>query len=167
MQRMGTKARMAAAFLLALLITAVYFAFAYTRMPFIYDINDDVAMRNVAAGVITGTPDAHLIFVKYVLGILISGLYRGFPGWDWYGIVMIGIILFSLAVILYRGLAEKKSIIWKIVYTAAALLLFTCIGLRHIAVFQWTVTAAFAGVAGIFLFYTSTTEDRFQNLCEE
>ena len=47
MQRMGTKARMAAAFLLALLITAVYFAFAYTRMPFIYDINDDVAMRNV------------------------------------------------------------------------------------------------------------------------
>lgn len=56
MQRMGTKARMAAAFLLALLITAVYFAFAYTEMPFIYDINDDVAMRNVAAGVITGHP---------------------------------------------------------------------------------------------------------------
>ena len=167
MRRMGTKARMAAAFLLALLITAVYFILVYQSLPFIYDINDDVAMRNVAAGVITGTPDAHLIFVKYILGLLISGLYHVLPGWDWYGIVMIGIVLLCLTVILYRGLVEKKSLVWKLVYTAAALLLFTCIGLRQMVIFQWTVTAAFAGVAGIFLFYTSKTENRFQNLCEE
>ena len=50
MRRMGTKARMAAAFLLAFLITAVYFILVYQSLPFIYDINDDVAMRNVAAG---------------------------------------------------------------------------------------------------------------------
>lgn len=167
MRQMGTKARMAAAFLLALLITAVYFIFVYVKLPFLYDINDDVAMRNVAAGVITGTPDAHLIFVKYVLGLVISGLYRALPGWDWYGIVMIGIVLFCLVVILYRGLVEKRALLWKAFYTVAALLLFTCIALRHIAIFQWTVTAAFAGVAGVFLFYTSETEDRFQNLCEE
>ena len=164
---MGTKARMAAAFLLAFLITAVYFIFVYVKLPFLYDINDDVAMRNVAAGVITGIPDAHLIFVKYVLGLVISGLYRALPGWDWYGIVMIGIVLFCLVVILYRGLVEKRALLWKAFYTVAAFLLFTCIALRHIAIFQWTVTAAFAGVAGVFLFYTSETEDRFQNLCEE
>lgn len=167
MRQMGVKARMAAAFLLALLITAVYFLIIYEKLPFLYDINDDVAMRNVAAGVITGTPDAHLIFVKYILGLLISGLYQAVPGWDWYGIVMVGIVLFCLTVILYRGLASERELLWKVVYTVAALLLFTCIGLRHIAVFQWTVTAAFAGVAGIFLFYTSKTENRFQNLCEE
>ena len=167
MRQMGTKARMGTAFLLSLLITGVYFAFVYQKLPFLYDINDDVAMRNVAAGVITGTPDAHLIFVKYVLGLVISGLYRALPGWDWYGIVMIGIVLFCLVVILYRGLVEKRALLWKAFYIVAALLLFTCIALRHIAIFQWTVTAAFAGVAGVFLFYTSETEDRFQNLCEE
>ena len=167
MRKMGTKARMGTAFLLSLLITGVYFAFVYQELPFLYDINDDVAMRNVAAGVITGTPDAHLIFVKYVLGLVISGLYRALPGWDWYGIVMIGIVLFCLVVILYRGLVEKRALLWKAFYIVAALLLFTCIALRHIAIFQWTVTAAFAGVAGVFLFYTSETEDRFQNLCEE
>lgn len=167
MRQMGTKARMAAALLLALLITAVYFVFVYGRLPFLYDINDDVAMRNVAAGAITGSPDAHLIFVKYVMGLLISGLYWALPGWDWYGIIMVGIVLFCLTVILYRGLVEKRAPLWKVFYIVAALLLFTCIGLRHMVIFQWTVTAAFAGVSGIFLFYTSKTEDRFQNLCEE
>ena len=48
MRQMGTKARMAAAFLLAFLITAVYFIFVYVKLPFLYDINDDVDMRNVA-----------------------------------------------------------------------------------------------------------------------
>ena len=109
----------------------------------------------------------HLIFVKYVMGLLISGLYWALPGWDWYGIIMVGIVLFCLTVILYRGLVEKRAPLWKVFYIVAALLLFTCIGLRHMVIFQWTVTAAFAGVSGIFLFYTSKTEDRFQNLCEE
>ncbi|HIT67939.1 MAG TPA: hypothetical protein IAB61_11970 [Candidatus Merdisoma merdipullorum] len=167
MRNMGTKARMGTAILLAVLITAVYFLFVYQNLPFIYDINDDVAMRNVAAGVITGKPDAHLIFVKYILGLCISGLYGIFPGWDWYGIVMIGIILLSFALILYRGLVMDRSALWKIVYVIVALLLFTCVGLWHITAFQWTVTAAFAGTAGVFLFYTSGTENRFQNLCEE
>lgn len=167
MRNMGTKARMGTAILLAVLITAVYFLFVYQNLPFIYDINDDVAMRNVAAGVITGKPDAHLIFVKYILGLCISGLYGIFPGWDWYGIVMIGIILLSFALILYRGLVMDRSPLWEIVYVIVALLLFTCVGLWHITAFQWTVTAAFAGTAGVFLFYTSGTENRFQNLCEE
>ena len=41
------------ALLLAFFITGIYFVFIYQMLPFIYDINDDVAMRNVAAGVIT------------------------------------------------------------------------------------------------------------------
>ena len=167
MRKMGIKARMGAAFLLAVLITIAYFIFVYRMIPLYYEINDDVAMRNVAAGVITGEPDAHLIFVKYILGLFISGMYRFFPGWDWYGIVMIGIMLFSAAVILYRGLVEEKTFFWKFIYTVITLSLFTCVGLKHIVAFQWTMVAAFAGAAGIFLFYTSKSKNTFQNLCEE
>ena len=77
------KIRIAGALLLSFLITGLYFVLIYQKIPFIYDINDDVAMRNVAAGVITGSPDAHLLHIKYLLGLLISGLYTVVPGWDW------------------------------------------------------------------------------------
>lgn len=167
MRNTGTKTRMGAAFILSLVITGLYFLAVYQEIPIIYDINDDVAMRNAAAGVITGTPDAHLIFMKYILGLVISSLYQQFPGLDWYGLVLIGIMLFSFAMILYRGLVEEKPLWWKAVYTVASLLLFTCVGLQHIASFQWTVAAAMAGASGIYLFYTSQTRDRFQMAAEE
>lgn len=167
MQQVNTKARVITALLLSFLITGIYMVIVYQKLPIVYDINDDVAMRNVAAGVITGEPDAHLIFVKYILGLVISGLYRMIPGYDWYGIVMIGTILFSFAMILYRGLVSEKIFIWKIGYAVLWILLFTCIGLQHIITFQWTVSAAIAGAAGIYLFYTGDTEDWFQTMLEE
>ena len=105
----GTKGRTLLLMLLSFVITGIYFIFIYQKIPFIYDINDDVAMRNVAAGVITGTPDAHLLHVKYCLGLLIAGMYRIVPGLDWYGITMIGIILLAFSMILYRGLAAERG----------------------------------------------------------
>lgn len=162
-----TGKRHLAALLLSFLITGIYFVLAYQSIPFIYDINDDVAMRNVAAGVITGAPDAHLLHMKYVLGLVIAGCYRMIPGFDWYGMVLIGIMLFALAMILYRGLASKQGLLWKLCYSVIALLLFTCAGLRHVAAFQWTVTAAIAGAAGIYLFYTADKGNRFWDWAEE
>lgn len=159
--------RNTAALLLAFLITGIYFVFIYRRIPFIYDINDDVAMRNVAAGVITGEPDAHLLHIKYLLGLVIAGLYRLLPGFDWYGLVLIGIMLFALAMVLYRGLAADRGLLWRLCYTVLTLLLFTCTGLRHVTAFQWTVTAAMAGAAGIYLFYTADRGDSFWIRMEE
>ena len=162
-----TGKRHVTALLLSFLITGIYFVLIYQGIPFIYDINDDVAMRNVAAGVITGTPDAHLLHIKYALGFVIAGLYRIFPGFDWYGLVLIGIMLFALAMILYRGLAGEKKILWKLCHTVITLLLFTCACLLHVTAFQWTVTAAIAGGAGIYLFYTAGKGDDFWNWLEE
>lgn len=161
------RAQIFLAWLFSVLITGLYFLFVYQKLPFIYDINDDVAMRNVASGVITGVPDAHLLHIKYILGLVISGLYRLFPGLDWYGLVLIGGILFSCSMILYRGLVSERGLIFKLVYTIAYLLLLTCMGLQHITAFQWTTTAAIAGTAGIYLFYTSETNNRFQRIFEE
>ena len=69
MKQQGTKIRICAAYGLAFMIIGLYFLLIHYHFPFIYDINDDVAMRNVAAGVITGEPDAHLIHIKYILGL--------------------------------------------------------------------------------------------------
>lgn len=167
MKQINEKIRVLSVLFLSLVIMGLYFLLLHGRFPFIYDINDDVAMRNVAAGVITGEPDAHLIHIKYVLGLFISGLYRTLPGFDWYGLTMIGIILVAFAMILYRGLVSKKSVFWKAGYIIVSLLLFTCVGLQHITAFQWTVTAAIAGAAGIYLFYTSGEGEKFQVVLEE
>lgn len=167
MRQAGTKLRVLAALLISFLITGLYFAFVYQRLPFIYDINDDVAMRNVASGVITGTPDAHLLHIKYILGLAISGCYRLIPGLDWYGLILIGIVLLAFSMILYRGLSAERSLIWKAGYILLALLLLTCLGLQHITAFQWTTTAAIAGAAGLYLFYTSDTENEKLAFAEE
>lgn len=167
MKQAGTKLRILAALMLSFLITGIYFIIAYQELPFIYDINDDVAMRNVAAGVITGEPDAHLLHIKYILGLVISGFYRLFPGLDWYGLILIGIVLFAFSMILYRGLAARKSLLWKGIYVFLSLLLLTCLGLQHITAFQWTTTAAIAGAAGIYLFYTSDEGEGRKALAEE
>ncbi len=162
-----TGKRMLLAFLGAFGLTLVYFLWAYHTFPFLYDINDDVAMRNVAAGVITGVPDAHLIHIKFVLGKLISGLYKMVPGFDWYGIVMVGNICFSLLILLYRGLEAQKPWLWKMAYIIITLMTFTCLGLRHLVLFQWTVTAGLIGGSGVFLFFTCRGKERIQTLWEE
>ena len=159
--------RVFGAMLAACLLTGCWFLFVYKTVPFIYDINDDVAMRNVAAGVITGSPDAHLLHIKYLLGLVISGLYQCFPGLDWYGLTMIGVVLLSFALCLYRGLVSEKGIFWKIVYAATALLLMTALGTQHVSAFQWTTAAGIAGAAGIFLFYTAGEGPDWQIRMEE
>lgn len=138
------------AMLAACVLTCLWFFFVYKTVPFIYDINDDVAMRNVAAGVITGSPDAHLLHMKYLLGLWISGLYRLAPGLDWYGLTLIGVVLLSFALCLYRGLVAEKGILWKIIYTTAVLLLMTALGTQHVSAFQWTTAAGIAGAAAFF-----------------
>lgn len=157
----------AAALVLAFVLTGLWFLLIYQTVPFIYDINDDVAMRNVAAGVITGTPDAHLLHIKYLLGLFISGLYRMAPGLDWYGLTLIGLILLSFALCLYRGLVSEKGILWKIIYTVAGLLLMTALGTQHVSAFQWTTAAGICGGTGIFLFYTAEKADHGQTRMEE
>ena len=82
----------------------------YQTMGFVYAIADDVIMRDIASGAFTGTPDGHLFFVQYALGRTISSLYRINGRADWYGFFMAGAVFFSLAAILYRGLAAKKKL---------------------------------------------------------
>lgn len=155
------------AMLTAFFLTGLWFLFVYKTVPFIYDINDDVAMRNVAAGVITGSPDAHLLHMKYLLGLWISGLYRCFPSFDWYGLTLIGVVLFSFALCLYRGLVAEKGKFWKIIYTAVVLLLMTALVTQHVSAFQWTTAAGIAGAAGLFLFYTAGSGPKWQIDMEE
>lgn len=159
--------RTGTAVLLSALITAVLSIVLYKTFPFVYAINDDVMMRDIASGAMTGTPDGHLIFIKYVLGFLLSRVYLLFPGFDWYGILMTGLVMFSLAVVLYRGLADIRKRSARVFYLFLTITVFVCVILQQMVLFQWTVTAAITGVAGIFLFYTGSGESLGKKRIEE
>lgn len=124
--------------------------------PITYAINDDVAMKNIASGVISGTPDGHLIFIKYALGYIISVLYRLYDGIDWYGSFMIGVMLLCTVMILKRFVCFlKKDFVFGITASAT---IFMIVIYDNIVNFQFTVVAAIVAATALFLYNTIDLE---------
>lgn len=139
----------------------------YKAMGFVYAIGDDVIMRDIASGALTGRPDGHLIFMKYALGVVLSRLYMLNNQTDWYGFFMVGTLFLALAVILYRGLSAKRSFLWKGAYVGLAVSLFTVVMVFHAAQFEWTVCAAMLGASGLYLYAAGFGPEKGQRILEE
>ena len=150
-----TVKRTGAALAASVLLAFVCGWLVYGTTGFVYAIADDVIMRDIASGAFTGTPDGHLFFVQYALGRTISSLYRINGRADWYGFFMAGAVFLSLAAILYRGLAAKKSWKWKGVYCVGAVGVTLTALLSHAAQFEWTISAAALGAAALFLYVSA------------
>ena len=157
-----TKYQVGAAAAAALLLSTFCMGYIYLRFGMIYAIADDIIMRDIASGAFSGKPDGHLIFVKFVLGWLISGCYLLAPRVDWYGFCMTGTMFLGMAACLYRGFSFKKSLGWKAAYGFFAVLLFIQTALFHAAQFEWTLCAAFAG--GCALFFYVTMQSPWENV---
>lgn len=77
--------------LISIGIVGIFFAFMLSRYTFTLQ-SDDAQMRAIASGAFTGHPDGHLVFMKYILGVFISSLYKVFPEYNCYGIFFFGLI---------------------------------------------------------------------------
>ncbi len=136
-------------------VTAVYTLLVSMVFPWVYILNDDRFMKEVLSGVYNGTPDAHVIFLKYPMGVVIRNLYQLLPGWDWYGIVMTGISLVCLCLILYRVLRIRETWQGKVFLTGMALICYTAGWLPSLLAFTYTTVAAMAGATALFLYGSS------------
>lgn len=139
----------------------LFLAVVFLVIPVTYAINDDTAMRDIASGAMSGTPDYHLVFVKAALGLALQGLYTYLPGIDWYGCLWMGLILFSSALVLWKLLSfceqKRKNIA---VATALFLMFFTLTMLWHLVNFQFTVVPAIVVGSAIFFYYTDESKGR-------
>lgn len=153
MMELGKKKRGILTLAIAAVLTGIYFVIAARYIHMVYAVIDDVTMKNIVSGVMSGTPDAHMVCSKYVLGVVLSTLYRLIPGIDWYGCMMLACILGCLILVLHRGLREEKSLFSAVSYGAVVFLLFTCVGLKHLMSFQFTVTPSITGGTALFLYY--------------
>ncbi|MCM1251739.1 MAG: hypothetical protein NC321_02885 [Clostridium sp.] len=120
-----------------------------------YDLNDDVMMKDIMAGVYTGTPDGHNMQTLYILGAFISLCYKIYRPFAWYGLFLLLCQIGSLYLIGVRLLQFCKGRRAK----AGCMLLLSIfiwgVMLPHMTALQYTFTCALLVAAAVFWFMTT------------
>lgn len=155
MTGIGTRKKNTIEALTCMFIGAAFLAVLLWFLRLMYVIHDDVYIRDIAAGAISGKPDFHLVYMHSLLGALLAGLYSVIPGVDWYGagltLLACGCFLAVLGSLLNMGYKRIRIL-------AAWMMGVVCVGLYYLVLFQYTVTAGIAGATAIFLFGTGKKE---------
>ena len=144
--------------LVAILIAFAAFLFTYKGVRIVYAINDDITIRSIASGSLSGTPDGHLIYIQYALGWIISRLYLLDRRLDWYGLVMLGLLHGCLSLVMFRVLELAGTLKRQVTGIALVLAAYALFGLQQAAVIQYTdVSGVLAGTA---VFWLCTVDSR-------
>ncbi len=120
-----------------------------------YAINDDMVMKDILAGVYTGTPEGRNIQMLFPLSWLISIFYRVARSLPWYGMFLCVchfgcIFLFTKRLLFFFHKTWTKAL--------AVLLeagLIVTLLLYELVFVQYTVTSALLASTAAFLFYTT------------
>lgn len=139
----------------------IIFSLIYKICGIYYAANDDISMQKILSGSYSGKIDAHAVYIKYVLGYLLTLFYKNINCQiDWYGIFMQGILFGCYGVLIDRmfTLTEKHTHKHRIriVFLAVFLVIF----FRVTIFFQYTVVAGIAGSTAIFLLITRKEHEK-------
>ena len=138
-------------------LSVIVFLIIYKFIPIVYSTNDDRMIAEIVSGQFTGKPESYGIQMTYGFTWFLSKLYEITRSFNWYGIVLIGVQIFSFGSILYRIQSFAKKWQGKIYLLTAAILLYVGFWLKVYVQLTYTTTAAFVGMAAIFLYATSKT----------
>ena len=138
-------------------LSVIVFLIIYKFIPIVYSTNDDRMIAEIVSGQFTGKPESYGIQMTYGFTWFLSKLYEITRSFNWYGIVLIGVQIFSFGAILYRIQSFAKKWQGKIYLLAAATLLYVGLWLKVYVQLTYTTTAAFVGMAAIFWYATSKT----------
>ncbi len=130
-------------------MTVLQLGFLYAKCGVYFEMNDDRMINEILAGVLTGSPDGHGIFVNYLLGGPLAFLYQCFPQIPWFGMLLIG----SHGVIYwcFFGILLERSRNWY--QHLLALLCGTFLVFANLYIFgeiQYTSTAILLAAEGYF-----------------
>ena len=141
----------------SMLLAAVVFLVIYKFIPIVYSTNDDRMIAEIVSGQFTGKPERYGIQMTFGFTWFLSKLYELARGFNWYGIVLIGVQIFSFGAVLYRLQSFMEKVQGKIYVLAAAIFLYVGLWLKVYVQLTYTTTAAFVGMAAIFWYATSKT----------
>lgn len=134
-------------YIFACLLVSVACAWYMNKSYYLILSKDDGGMRSIANGNYTGTPDGHLVYIKYVIGWIISRLYLIDSTYNWYGIVFQILIFgaFSLALISMRREKNRMSIL------ICGALTFLALVMPAVLELNFSISAAIVGGTAVFL----------------
>ena len=119
--------------------------------PFLID-NDNIYLKTIASGEMTGTPEAHMFYMGIVSGSIISFLYRltgnGIP---WFGLFVCSSFASLMIILLYKSLEPAKKIWQSIVVFLMYFVVFIGFFYQYFAKAQYTIATGFTGAASLFL----------------
>jgi hypothetical protein len=113
-----------------------------------YETSDDIYMNEFASGIM-GERENHLVYINYILGSLILGLYNLYPLLNWYAAIHYAAMFLSLVVISYILICEKGNATG----TLLAAFISIVFGYQGYVLPQFSKTAGFLVLAGALLIF--------------
>ncbi len=131
---------------MSVFFNALFFLAAIAHNPPNWYTNDDFRMMTIVSGAYSGTPSPDIVFMRYPIGLLLSGLYCITANIPWYGLFTMLCMFFPSCVFCYyivKNAYEKNRVFLGIFLYAMLFMFFIQ---KYICLPQFTLTSAFLGV---------------------
>lgn len=135
-----------------LVVLGVYALGAYF-FDFFYDLNDDMVIKDILAGVYSGVPDGHTNQMLYPLGFVISCFYRLLPNVPVFGIFLCTCFGICFWMISYGVQSFFKSVKVKAIITVLFIGIFSSLMLWELVYVQYSVVCGVLAGTACFWFY--------------
>lgn len=133
--------------ILCLGVSVLMVTLVYRKAGIFFDTNDDRYISEILSGVYGGKPEAHTVYVNYLLSLVLAAFYRITIRVPWHGGML---LLFQ--VLIYTAILES---LLELCETKLQILVAVCMemavflqGLYTLSKIQYTSTAALLSVAG-------------------
>lgn len=146
---------------LILFISSVFLVVIYAmllRKMSVWTVsNDTCSMLVIVNGNLSGTPSPYMYFTNGLVSKMLTILYNSFPVIQWYYLLLIFAVFFSLWVVVYKILwityryDKKKSIF----FTLISMIILNCIFYDFITKISFTDSSTAAGLALFFILLIS------------
>ncbi len=112
-----------------------------------FETNDDRFITEILSGAVTGEPEAHVVYVNYLLSLPLSLLYRLWGQIPWYGGLLLLLHLTACGALFYSAMsrAEGKA---ELIVLAGLGCCYLLLDMYMTAVLQYTSTAGLLALAG-------------------
>lgn len=133
--------------ILCLGIAVLMVSLVYRKAGICFDTNDDRYISEILSGVYSGEPEAHTVYVNYLLSLVLTALYRITIRIPWHGGMLLLFHVLVYAAVMESLLELCKSKFQILIAVGMEMALFLQ-GFYMISKIQYTSTAALMAIAG-------------------
>lgn len=144
--------------LAAFIFTLLLFTAAIIILPISYETIDDFFMNSIASGYFGGTPDEHLIYTHFIIGLVLKTLFNMWNTFNWYAAYLVGVLFVSFWVISWLLLKRSQTVF----ALSLALYLFLVFYVKFIMQLQFTTASGCLAIAGVLMLLENLNSNKFK-----